>query len=134
MKYLCLAYYDVTKFDALTEDDMAAIGRACQPYDEELQQSGHLLLSGSLGLARATTTLRPGNGKPSITDGPFVETKEQVGGFFMIEARDLNEAIQVASRHPAAHMNEHLGWAVEVRPIEVCQAAEAWKARQEANG
>ncbi len=129
MKYLCLAYYDETKFDALTEDDLAAIGRACQPYDEELRQGGHLLLSGSLGRPRESTTLRPHNGKTSITDGPFVETKEQVGGFFLIEARDLNEALQVASRHPAAHMNEHLGWAVEVRPIDVCQAAEAWKAR-----
>jgi hypothetical protein len=128
MKYLCLAYYDETKFDSLTEAELAEIGRRCQPYDGELAKSGHLLLSGSLGRPRETTTLRPGQGKAAITDGPFVETKEQIGGFFLIEARDLNEALRVASKHPAAHMNEHLGWALEVRPLGVCEAHEALEA------
>jgi len=62
--------------------------------------------------------VRPRNGKPSITDGPFIETKEQVGGFFIIEARDLNEAIRVAWKHPAANLGEQVGWGIEVRPIE----------------
>lgn len=130
MKYLCLAYYDTDKFDTLTAEEMAAIGRACKPYDEELQQSGHLLLSGSLGHAREATTIRPRNGKASVTDGPYVETKEQIGGFFLIEARDLNEALRVASRHPAALMNEHLGWAVEVRPLGFCEAKVALEAME----
>jgi hypothetical protein len=132
MKYLCLAYYDESKFDSLSEADLAEIGRRCQPYDGELAASGHLLLSGSLGRSRTATTLRPGQGKTSITDGPFVETKEQIGGFFLIEARDLNEALRVASKHPAAHMNEHLGWAVEVRPLGHCKAHEALEAEQAA--
>jgi hypothetical protein len=119
LHYLCLAYYDEKKFEALSEAELEAIGRACRPHDEVLGRSGHLVATGSLQPARLATTLRPRNGKPSITDGPFVETKEQVGGFFIIEAQDLDEAIRVAAHHPAAHMNEHLGWALEVRPIEV---------------
>jgi hypothetical protein len=118
MHYLCLAYYDEEKFDALTGSDLDAIRKDCRPHDEELRRSGHLVATGSLQPARSTTTLRPRKGKVSITDGPFIESKEQVGGFFIIEARDLNEAIRVASRHPAAHMNEHLGWGVEMRPLE----------------
>jgi hypothetical protein len=119
MKYLCLAYYDEQKFATLSEAELDAIGRACRPYDDALGKSGHLIATGSLQPARSTTTLRPRHGRASVTDGPFVETKEQVGGFFIIEARDQDEALRVASQHPAAHMNEHLGWALELRPIEI---------------
>jgi len=118
MKYLCLAYYDEKKFEALPKAELEAIVRECPPHDEALRQSGHLIVQASLGPTRATATLRPRNGKPSVTDGPYVETKEQVGGFFIIEARDLNDAIRVASKHPAANIGEQVGWAVEVRPIE----------------
>ena len=121
MKYLCLAYYDERKFATLTEADMAAIGRDCRPLDEELQRSGHLLEVGSLAATKDSVSLRPRNGKVTVTDGPYAETKEQLGSYFLIEARDLNEAIQVASMHPAARLNEHLGWGVEVRPIEACR-------------
>ena len=121
MKYLCLAYYDEKKFETLTEADMAAIGRECRPLDEDLQHSGHLLEVGSLAGTKDSVSLRPRNGKVIITDGPYAETKEQLGSYFLIEARDLNEAIQVASKHPAARLNEHLGWGVEVRPIEMCR-------------
>jgi hypothetical protein len=119
MKYLCLAYYDEKKFDTLSKQQLEAIRTECKPYDEELQQSGHLVATGSLQSTQSTVSVRPRNGKVSITDGPFAETKEQVGGFFVIEARDLNEAIRVASKHPAAHLNEQLGWGIEVRPIEI---------------
>jgi hypothetical protein len=118
MKYLCLAYYDEGKFDALTKAEVEAIVGKCRPHDEALRSSGHLLVQASLGPARSTMTIRPGNGKASIVDGPFAETNEQVGGFFVIEAQDLNEAIRVASKHPAAHLGEAVGWGVEVRPIE----------------
>ena len=91
----------------------------CPAHDEELRKSGHLVIQASLGSPRATITVRPSNGRPSVTDGPFAETKEQVGGFFIIEARDLNEAIRVASKHPAAHLGEQVGWGIEVRPIEM---------------
>jgi hypothetical protein len=118
MKYLCLAYYDEKAFDALSKAELDAIVSRCPPYDEELRKSGHLITLASLESPRATITVRPRNGKPSITDGPFVETKEQVGSFFIIEARDLNEAIRVTSKHPAANLGEQVGWAVELRPIE----------------
>jgi hypothetical protein len=118
MKYLCLAYYDVRAFEALSRAELDAIVGKCPAYDDALRASGHLLVQASLGPARATTTVRPRNGKPSVTDGPYVETKEQVGGFFIIEARDLNEAIRVASKHPAANLGEQVGWGIEVRPIE----------------
>ena len=121
MKYLCLAYYDEKKFETLTESDMAAIGRECRPLDEELQRSGHLLEVGSLAATKDSVSLRPRQGKVMVTDGPYAETKEQLGSYFLIEARDLNEAIEVASKHPAARLNEHLGWGVEIRPIEMCQ-------------
>jgi hypothetical protein len=118
MKYLCLAYYNEKAFAALSKAELDAIVSKCPPYDAALRNSGHLIVQASLGSPQATTTLRPRNGKPSVTDGPFVETKEQVGGFFIIEARDLNEAIRVASKHPAANLGERVGWAIEVRPIE----------------
>jgi len=121
MKYLCLAYYDEKKFEALTADELAAIAPACRPHDEELQQSGHVLEIGSLAATKASVSLRPRAGKPIVTDGPYAETKEQVGSYFLIEARDLNEAIQVASKHPAAVLNEHFGWGIEIRPIEHCR-------------
>ncbi len=116
MKYLCLAYGDEQKFNAMSKSEMDDLIAKCGAYDQELQQGGHLVSGMSLGWG--ATTLRLRNGKLSITDGPFAATKEVVGGLVVIEARDLNEAIQVASLHPAARMGEELGWGVEVRPIE----------------
>jgi len=112
MKYLCLAYYDEKKFETLTDADMAAIGRECRPLDEDLQRSGHLLEVGSLAATKDSVSLRPRNGKVTVTDGPYAETKEQLGSYFLIEARDLNDAIQIGSRIPSARMGS-----IEVRPI-----------------
>jgi hypothetical protein len=122
MKYLCLAYYNEKAFEALPSAEVDALVSQCPGYDEALRNSGHLVIQASLGPTRATATVRPRNGKPMVTDGPFVETKEQVGGFFIIEARDLNEAIRVASKHPAANIGEQAGWAIEVRPIEMYES------------
>ncbi len=119
MKYLCLAYYDEKRFEALPESELNEIVSQCPPHDAELRNSGQLVVQASLGPARSSTSIRPRSSSPSVTDGPFAETKEQVGGFFIIEARDLNEAIRVASKHPAAHLGERLGWGIEVRPIEM---------------
>jgi hypothetical protein len=118
MKYLLLAYGDEKKWDALSEREQAAVGAECRPYDDELRKSGRVVAMGSLAPTRLTTTIRTRNGRLLTTDGPFVETREQLGGFLIIEARDLNEAIRVASRHPAAFLNERLGWVVELRPFE----------------
>ena len=125
MKYLCLAYYDEKKFEKLTEAELVEMGRACAPHDAELKRSGHLVEVASLGATKSTVCLRPRSGEVSVTDGPWAETKEQLGSYFIIEARDMNEAIRVASMHPAARLNEQLGWGVEIWPIEMCLVGEA---------
>jgi len=120
MKYLCLAYGDPKKMDELSKEQLAALFARCQAYDAELKATGQLVEGKSLEWD--TVTLRPTGGQPLVSDGPFVETKEKVGGLIVIEARDLNDAIRVASLHPAARMGAELGWALEVRPIGNCQA------------
>ena len=79
MKYLCLCYYDQKKFDALSEREMEAVGPACRPHDAALRASGRLILVGSLALPAASRALRPGNGGPSVSDGPFAPTDEPLG-------------------------------------------------------
>jgi hypothetical protein len=111
MKYVCLCYYDQEKFDALSESDLEALGRACRRHDQALHESGHLLLVGSLALPSSSRVLRPGNGRPSVTDGPYAQTKEPVGAFFIIEAQDMSGAVEVASKHPGAHVGDYLGGA-----------------------
>lgn len=118
MKYLCLAYYDTSKFDALTPDQLKALESQCPPLDAELRATGKLRMQGSLGLPRAGASIRPKAGRPTMTDGPFIETNEQVGGVFIVEAGTLAEAVEVASKHPAARLGEAVGWGIEVRPIE----------------
>ena len=120
MQYLCLAYGDESKSNMLSQQEMDAVIAKCRVYDAELHATGRVVSSMSLGWA--ATTLRPRRGKLSITDGPFAETKEVVGGLVVIEADDLDEAIRVASLHPAARMGEELGWGVEVRPLGECGA------------
>jgi hypothetical protein len=105
MKYLCLVYLDEKRLDELPDED-------CVAYDTEIRTSGHCLASEALQSVQTATTVRMRNGKLSVTDGPFAETKEQLAGFYMIEARDLNEAIQLAARIPPARVG-----CVEVRPI-----------------
>jgi hypothetical protein len=114
MKYLCLAYGDRKKMGALTKADFDALKGKCAEYDAELRASGHFVSAESLEWD--AVTIRPRGGKPVTTDGPFAETKEQIGGVIIIEAKDLNEAVRIASMHPAAHLGETLGWGVEVRP------------------
>jgi hypothetical protein len=115
MKYLCLAYGDQKQMEALSKDEFEALVAKCAPMDEELRRTGQVVMTESLEWA--TTTIRTRKGKQVVTDGPFVETKEKVGGLFIIEARDLNEAIRIASMHPGARLGEDRGWAVEIRPI-----------------
>ena len=119
MKYLCLCYYDQDKFDALSESDLEALGRACRPHDEALHASGHLVLVGSLALPPTSRTVRPGSNQPSVSEGPFVATREPLGAFFIIEAAEIDAAVEIASKHPGAHVGEFLGGAIEVRPIDM---------------
>ena len=111
MKYLCLVYFEETEIDAMSRSETDACVSESLAYDEELKKSGHLIVAHALEPVRTATTLRVRNGKLSTTDGPFAETKEQLGGFVLVDARDLNEAIQVASRIPLAKRGS-----IEVRP------------------
>ena len=112
MKYLCLVYIEEKKLDALSTRERDALIDESLDYDEVLRKSGHYVASDALQSVHAATTIRIRNGKAFTTDGPFAETKEQLGGFFLIEARDLNDAIRVASKIPPARLG-----CIEVRPI-----------------
>jgi hypothetical protein len=112
LKYLCLVYVDEKQLDALSHSEWTALTGECLAYGEGVRRSGHLIAAEALQSIRTATTLRVRNGKVSTTDGPFAETKEHLGGFYLIDARDLNEAIQVASRIPPARVGS-----VEIRPI-----------------
>jgi hypothetical protein len=118
MKFLCLAYYDEKKFGALSKAEVDALVSRCAHHDEELRATGRVTVVASLDAPRAATALRPRNGKPLVTDGPYAETKEQLGSFFLIDAADRAEAIRIASKHPAANLGEAVGWGIEVRAIE----------------
>ena len=113
MKYPCLVYHEESKVDALPEEEYEAMMRDVLDYREELRRSGHHIASSPLQPVRTATTIRVRDGAVSITDGPFAETREQLGGVYLIEARDLNEAIRVASKIPGARLG-----AIEVRPIK----------------
>jgi len=103
--------------DALPREELTAILRKCVPCVEELNKFSGMLHHEALSWD--VTTLRASGGKVTVTDGPFAEAKEQIGSFFLIEARDLNEAVRVASLHPSARLGEGLGWRVEVRAVGV---------------
>jgi hypothetical protein len=124
MKFLCLGYYDEKKFEAMPKAEVSALVAKCRTHDEALRKSGKLLEVGSLSGAKDSRSIRPRNGKPSHTDGPFTEAKEIVGAFFLIEAADIDDAVRVASLHPAAHLGESIGWGVEVRPVGFYAAGE----------
>lgn len=113
MKYLCMAYEEESKLNAMSKDEWSALRAETLAYVEELQRNGYLIAAEPLQSVRTATTVRVRNNKVSLTDGPFAETKETLGGFFLINARDLNEAIQVASKWPSARLGS-----IEVRPIE----------------
>jgi hypothetical protein len=105
MKYLCLVYLEQEKLHAVPD-------RECMAYGDGLRQNGGLLAAEALQPIDTATTVRVRNGRLSVTDGPFAETKEQLAGFYLIEARDLNEAIQTAAKIPPAREGS-----VEVRPV-----------------
>ncbi len=117
MKYLCLAFYDVEARRALPTDEMKAIVSQCPPRDAALRATGHLVAQGSLGAPESTRVIKPRRGRTTVLDGPFVEAKEMVGGFFIIEAADMDDAVAIASHHPAATLGEGMGWGIEIWPI-----------------
>ena len=114
MKYLCLIYDTESRWATMSQDEGSRIMKEYFTFTDDIRKSGHMIAGDSLMPTSAATTVRIRNGKLGTTDGPFAETKEQLGGYYLIEAKDLNEAIQVAARIPGAKTGS-----IEVRPIEV---------------
>lgn len=112
MKYLCLIYVDEQRLLETPAEQVSMVEQACLEHTEALAQCGQLLATERLAPVAMATTVRHRNGGLSVTDGPFAETKEQLGGFYLIEARDLNEAIRIAGSIPPGKFG-----CVEVRPL-----------------
>jgi hypothetical protein len=112
MKYLCLIYQDESVTQKLPKADAERIHGEYLAFTDELKKSGRLLGNNGLQPTQTATTVRVRNGKVTTTDGPFAETKEQLGGYYLIEAGDLNEAIQIAAKIPSARFGS-----IEVRPV-----------------
>jgi len=112
MKYLCLIYDEEAKMGSMSKSEADAFMGEYFSFTEDIKKSGHYLGGNALQPVQTATSVRIRNGKLSTTDGPFAETKEQLGGYYLIEARDLNDAIQVAARIPSSKYGT-----IEVRPI-----------------
>lgn len=118
MKFLCLGYLNEAEFDAVPESEKAEILKTCFAQCIPFRATGKVVEEEGLHASSRARTIRPKNGKPTVTDGPFIDTKEQIGAFFVIEADNFDEAIAVASLHPAALMGEEYGFGIEVRPLQ----------------
>jgi hypothetical protein len=112
MKYVCLGYTEPGKWERLSEAERSAMMEECFQYDDELRKNGHFVGGEALQGAHSAVTLRWDAGKVAVTDGPYAETKEQLGGILLLEANDLNHAIQLMSKHPGVR----LGGPFEIRP------------------
>lgn len=113
MKYICLGYLDEKKWETMSESERNALIDECFVYDDVLRENGHFVGGEALQSGRNATTLRWKNGKVSITDGPYAETKEQLGGILVLEAKDPKHAIQLMSKHPGVKAGPF-----EIRPAE----------------
>ncbi|MGH6864708.1 MAG: YciI family protein [Methyloceanibacter sp.] len=114
MKYICLGYMEEGKWDAMSQGERDAMIKECFAYDDVLRKNGHFIGGEALQSVRNAATLRWRNGKVSITDGPYAETKEQLGGIMVLEANDLDHAIRLMAKHPGVR----LGGGFEIRPTE----------------
>lgn len=119
MKFQCLGYFDQQKMDALPKAQLDAIMNECQPHLDELYKSGRVLMDGSV--AQEMKRLKRIEGKVQVNDRPIIDVHKMLGSMFVIEAKDMDEAMQVASLHPAVQVSsgEQLGWELEIRPIDV---------------
>jgi len=113
MKYLCLVYLEETTLNALSRSERVALSDESVAYCGELQKNGQFIAASPLHPVETATTVRVRDGKTSTTDGPIAETKEQLGGYFLIDVRDLNDALRIASKIPAARLGS-----IEVRPVK----------------
>jgi hypothetical protein len=114
MKYVCLGYIEAGKFENMSENERNTMVDSCFTYDDVLRKNGHFAGGEALQPPGSAVTLRARGGKVTVTDGPYAETKEQIGGILILEARDLNHAIQLMSKHPG----------VQAGPFEIRPAAD----------
>lgn len=124
MKFICLGYADKDKLEAMPQDELEKAVEECLAYDDELRRGGHFAGGEALQNAKNAVTLRYRGGKVETTDGPYAETKEQIGGILFLEAKDLNQAIALMSKHPG----------VKFGPFEIRPADEEFKKMIEARG
>lgn len=115
MKYICLGYMNEEIWETIPESERNIFMDECFSYDEELRKNGHWAGGEALQDARNASTLKWNSGKVSVTDGPFVESKEQIGGIMILEANDLNHAIRLLSKHPSLRLGRG-GNSWEIRP------------------
>jgi hypothetical protein len=130
MKFMCLCYYDPNVAGALSPGETEELVAACKPHYEAWEKSGKLAAIGGLTDPQAWRTIRPTDtrdnvgGQPMVADGPYLRGGHRVGAFFFVEARDIDEAVEIAARHPTAHTGRFLGGGIEVC---VCEAFEAFE-------
>jgi hypothetical protein len=113
MKFLCLSYWDEKKFDLMSESERETFIKKCFAYDNVLRRDGHFVRLEALQSVRSAKTLRHRNGRVSITDGPYAETKEQIGGIVLLDANDLNHATELMSKHRGIRVATF-----EIRPLD----------------
>ena len=115
MRFLCLGYMDEKRWDAMSPSEQESLMQECFAYDDVLRQNGHFAGGEALQSVRTAKTLRWQGSKVLVTDGPFAETKEQLGGLLLLEARDMDHAVALMSKHPGVR----LGGPFEIRPVEI---------------
>lgn len=118
MKFLCLGYLNMEQFDAAPDKVKGEIMNRCFAQCRHFRETGKVVEEEALEHISTSKAIRPRGGKPFVTDGPFIETKEQLGSFFIVEADTIDEAVAVASLHPAAIFGEEYGFGIEVRTIQ----------------
>jgi hypothetical protein len=114
MKFVCLGYLDESKWDTLSKNEQDAMMQECFAYDDVLRRNGHFVAGEALQSVRSARTLQWKGGKVMVTDGPFAETREQLGGLLVLEAKDMGHAVELMSKHPGVR----LGGPFEIRPTE----------------
>jgi hypothetical protein len=114
MRYICLVHFEGARLDSMPEPERSEFNRRSAAYDKELEAKGHYIIAEAIQGGDSAVLVRVRDGQVSTTDGPYIETKEQMAGFILIEARDLNEAVRLASGIPLAELGT-----IEVRPIYV---------------
>jgi hypothetical protein len=115
--FICLGYYAPEAYDALGDEEKKSLGERCAPHDKKFFDTGRVVTVASLAHG-SWAHIRPTPEGPVVTDGPFAEAKEIVGSYFLIEADSLEEAVRVASLHPASQIGWEMGFSMEVRPID----------------